>query len=83
MVRNIDNLGLGLGFGNVFALAEEGFDPGIFEAGIFEAGVLEAGSLEAGSLEAGTLETGTLVAPVCQQQLTNLAYYKIAYLPYL
>lgn len=34
MVGNIDNLGLGLGFGNVFALAEEGFDPGIFEAGM-------------------------------------------------
>lgn len=28
MVGNIDNLG----FGNVFALAEEGFDPGNFEA---------------------------------------------------
>ena len=57
MVGNIDNLGLGLGFGNVFALTEGVLEPA---AGILEPGVFEVGTLEAGSLDAATLETGII-----------------------
>ena len=63
MVGNIDNLGFGLGFGNVFALAEGVLEPaaGILEPEVFEAETLEAATLETGIIEdllEGTFETG-------------------------
>ena len=57
----MDNLGLGLGFGKVFALAEGALEPA---AGILEPGICEAGTLEAGGLDAGILETGIIEDPL-------------------